>query len=167
MTTSDWIAAFAALIAAAAAIYAKGAKDEAHKANQISIYNALRGGRLAVRTAMDEFSRFCCSYVTLQHVGTVNGTRDLVAQIESFQAEVAGYGPLGMPDVERLCDEMVKAGWRMQRVLDRISGGQQTPHDRGYATADDNRDGIADWFGEQRKRLPDLFRPYLAPGATE
>jgi hypothetical protein len=159
--TSDWIAACAALIATVAAIYSKQARDAARHANQINLYNALRQDRLAVFMAVDQFCLYCSQYITMQAVGLAKGSRQLVERIDTFKDEVARRGPLGMPDVEALCEELNKRAWRIQRLVDRIAGGQQTPHDAGYATADENLEALVEWFAGERTHLHAMMSPYL------
>ncbi len=110
---------------------------------------------------MTIFSRYCSKYVTLQRIKAVNGTKELVAYIEAFKWEVAQHGDLGMPDVEAKAQEFINGAWRMQRLLDRLAGGQNVPVEPVYSTAEDNLDALVDWFGEQGRALKDVFRPYL------
>jgi len=85
MGDSDLIALAAMLVAGLSALlYARHARDEARRANDI----ALRPLRVEIYQSMKEFAHFCSTYRTLQHVGSVNGTRDLVEHIESFKWEI-------------------------------------------------------------------------------
>lgn len=161
MQTSDLIAFTAVLAALLSALYARHARDTARRANDIAVHQNLRPLRLAVYQSMRQFSHFCSTYHTLLHVGAVNGTRDLVAQIDSFKWEIDQHGPLAMPEVERRASEFEKKGWQLQRVLDRIAEGQNNPDDRAYATAEENVDGLVDWFANEHRELRKLFQPYL------
>src|SRR3972149_722439 len=137
MQTSDLIALAAVLAALLSALYARHARDTARRANDIAIHQNLRP------------------------VGAANGTRYLVAQIDSFKWEIDHHGPLAMPDVESKASDLEKRAWRLQRLLDRIAGGQNNPHDPGYATAEDNVHGLVDWFANEHRDLRKLFQPYL------
>lgn len=161
METSDLIALGAVLAALLSALYARHARDTARRANDITIHQNLRPLRLAVYQAMKQFSHYCSTYPTLLHVGAANGTRDLVAQIDSFKWEIDQHGPLAMPDVESRASDFEKRAWRLQRLLDRIAGGQNNPHDPGYATAEENVHGLVDWFANEHRDLRKLFQPYL------
>ena len=162
MPDSDLIAFAAVLAALLSALYARHARDTAQRANDIAIHQTFRPLRLAVYQNMKEFSRYCSTYRTLLHLGTVNGTRDLVAQIESFKWEVDQHGPLAMPDVEKKASEFEKNAWQLQRLLDRIAGGQNNPHDPSYATAEENVDALVVWFANEHRELRALFQPYLS-----
>jgi len=161
MPNSDLIAIAAVLAALLSALYARHARDVARRANDISIQQTLRSLRLAVYQSMKQFSHFCTTYRTLQHVGAVNGTHDLIEQIESFKWEIDQHGPLAMPDVEDRASQFDKKAWQMQRLLDRISGGQNNPHDPIYNSAEDNLNGLVDWFATEHRQLKTLFQPYL------
>lgn len=90
-----------------------------------------------------------------------NGTRDLVEQIENFKWEIDQHGSLAMPNVEDKATQLEKKAWQMQRLLDRIAGGQNNSHDRVYNTAEENLDGLVDWFATEHRQLKTLFQPYL------
>lgn len=116
---------------------------------------------------MDRFCEYCAGYITLIHIGAATGARDLVERIEAFKTEIRNHGPLGMEDVLAKCDDMQKRAWRMQRLIDRIAGGDQTPHDAGYETGNDNLDALVDWFATERRQLGTIFAPYLeAPSSA-
>lgn len=161
MQNSDLIAVAALLAALLSALYARHARDTARRANDISVHQTLRPLRLAVYQSMKQFSHFCTTYRTLQHVGAVKGARDLVEQIESFKWEIDQHGPLAMPDVENKASQFEKKAWQMQVLLDRIAGGQHNPHDSAYGSAEENLDGLLDWFATEGRQLKTLFQPYL------
>lgn len=162
MSTGDYIAVGAILIAFLSAYYARQARDAARKANVIAVRENRRPLRLAVFLSALQFCRYCAEYVTLQHLGSATGTRDLVARIDAFKWEVEQHGHLDMADVERRITELINAAWCLQRLLDRISGGQNVPLDKAYATAEAQREAVSDWFAAQANELRSLFRPYLA-----
>lgn len=161
MQRSDLIALAALLVAAPAAWYARQARDAARTANDISVHQHLRPLRLAVYQTMNEFAHFCSTYRALQYVKAVNGTRDLVEHIESFKWEIDKYGPLAMPDIEKKVEEFQSKAWQLQRVLDRIAGGQNNPLDQAYDSAKENLDGLVDWFSNEYRGLRTSFQPYL------
>lgn len=161
MQNNDLITIAAVLAALLSALYARHARDAARQANDISVHQTLRPLRLAVYQSMKQFSHFCTTYRTLQHVGAVKGTRDLVEQLEIFKWEIDQHGPLAMPDVEDKASQFEKKAWQMQRLLDRIAGGQNNPHDPAYDSAEENLDGLVDWFATEHRQLRILFQPYL------
>lgn len=161
MHSSDLIALAALLVAAPAAWYARQARDAARTANDISIYLHIRPIRLAVYQAMYKFAHFCSTYRTLQYVKAVHGTREIVEYIENFKWEIDKYGPLAMPDIEKKVEEFQSMAWQLQRVLDRIAGGQNNPLDQAYETAEENLDDIIDWFSNEYRGLRASFQPYL------
>ena len=162
MSSSDLLAISALLIAGLAAFYARGARDVAAKANKINVHESRRPLRLAVFQAMFQFSHYCSTYWTLYHMGAVNKTRDLVTRIDTFKWEIEQHGHLDMPDVEAKVKELISTAWNMQRLVDRMLGGQNEPVDRKYATAEENVEGVIEWFANENRELKALFRPYLA-----
>ena len=111
---------------------------------------------------MFQFSHYCSTYWTLYHLGAVNKARDLVARIETFKWEIEQHGHLDMPDVEAKVKQLISNAWNMQRLIDRIAGGQNEPLDRTYATAEENVEGLVERFASENLELKTLFRPYLA-----
>jgi hypothetical protein len=111
---------------------------------------------------MFQFSHYCSTYWTLYHLGAVKKARDLVARIDTFKWEIEQHGHLDMPDVEDKEKELISNAWNMQRLIDRIAGGQNKPVDRTYATAEENIQGVVEWFANENHELKTLFRPYLA-----
>jgi hypothetical protein len=66
-----------------------------------------------------------------------------------------------MPDVEAKVKELISNAWNMQRLIDRIAGGQNEPVDRKYATAEENVESLVEWFASENRELKTLFHPYL------
>lgn len=162
LSLTDGVALAAALIAVLSAVYSRGAWVAAERANEISTRESLRPLRLQVFQAMSEFSHYCCTYRTMLHIGNVKGTRDLTDRIDTFEWEIEKSGHLGMPDVEERVRKFVNSAWKMQRLIDRIAGGQNNPHDAPYVTAEENLDALVEWFGRERRELKLLFEPYLS-----
>jgi hypothetical protein len=67
-----------------------------------------------------------------------------------------------MPDVEEKAKALVNGAWKLQRLVDRIAGGQNNPHDHEYATAEENVQGLIEWFAKENRELKTIFQPYLA-----
>ena len=162
MSPNDFLAIVALLIASLAAFYARGARDAAAKANKITVHESRRPLCLAVFQAMFQFSHYCSTYWTLYHLRAVKKADDLVARIDTFKWEIEQHGHLDMPDVETKVKELISKAWNMQRLIDRIAGGQNEPLDRTYATAEENVGGLVEWFASENRELKTLFRPYLA-----
>lgn len=66
-----------------------------------------------------------------------------------------------MPDVEEKVKAFVNGAWKLQRLVDRIASGQNNPHDREYATTQENVEGVVDWFAKENRELKALFQSYL------
>jgi hypothetical protein len=162
MSPSDLLAIAALLVAGLAAFYARGARDAAAKANKITVHESRRPLRLPVFQAMFQFSHYCSTYWTLYHLHAVNKAEDLVGRIDTFKWEIAQHGHLDMPDVEIKVKELISNAWNMQRLIDRIAGGQDEPLNRTYATAEENIEALVEWFASENRELKTLFRPYLA-----
>ena len=161
MTDSDLIAIAAVLVAFLSALYARDARETAQRANKIAVRSNLRPSRLEVYRAMQEFAHYCSTYRTLWHLGAVKGTRDLVGRIDSFKWEIEQQGPLAMSSVESKITEFQNKAWQIQRLLDRLSVGQNNPEDRAYQSGEENMDGLVEWFANERKELKVTFQPYL------
>lgn len=161
MMDSDLLAIAAALVAFLSALYARHTRDAARKANEIAIHNILMPLRLEVYRSMQDFAHYCATYRTLWHLGAVKGTRDLVGRIDSFKWEVEQRGPLAMPSVENKIAEFQRKAWQIQRLLDRLSAGQNNPEDQAYKTGEENMDALVEWFANERKALRATFQPYL------
>ena len=158
---SDIIAAIALLISVLAAIYARGQRAAADRANLIAVRESRRPLRLQVFQSMHHFSKYCSSYWTLYHMGEVTRSRELTERIDTFKWEIEQQGHLDMPDVDEKAKAFVNGAWKLQRLVDRIAGGQNNPHDREYATAEENVEGLIDWFATENRELKTLFQPYL------
>lgn len=161
---SDVIAAIALLISVLSAIYARGQRTAAERANLIAVRESRRPLRLQVFQSMHHFSKYCSQYWTLYHMGEVNRSRELMERIDTFKWEIEQHGHLDMPDVEEKAKAFVNGAWKLQRLVDRIANGQNNPHDREYSTAEENVKGLVDWFAKENRELKTLFQPYL--GAT-
>jgi hypothetical protein len=162
LSLTDAIAGCAFLIAILSAVYARGARIAAERANEISTRESLRPLRLQVYRAMHQFAHYCSTYWTMYHLEQVKGTRDLTERIDSFKWEIEQQGHLGMPEVDERANQFIKSAWKMQRLIDRMAGGQNNPHDPPYETAEDNLHGLIEWFANERGELKVLFGPYLS-----
>ena len=156
------IPAAALLVAILSAVYARGARLAAERANEISIRESLRPLRLQVYRAMHQFAHYCSTYWTLYHLQQVKGTRDQTERIVSFKWEIELHGDLGLPQVDERVRQFVNNAWKMQRLIDRMAGGQNNPHDPPYTTAEENLHGLVEWFASERSSLKTLFSPQLA-----
>ncbi|WP_291998535.1 hypothetical protein [Candidatus Accumulibacter sp. ACC012] len=158
---SDVIAAIALLISVSSAIYAHGQRTAAERANLIAVRESRRPLRLQVFQSMHHFSKYCSTYWTLYHMGEVNRSRELTERIDTFKWEIEQHGHLDMPDVEEKATAFVNGAWNLQRLVDRIAGGQHNPLDRAYTTAEENVEALVDWFAKESRELKALFQPYL------
>lgn len=162
ISTTDLIAVGALLVAVLSAIYARGARDAANRANEISTRESLRPRRLLVFQAMHHFSLYCSKYWTLYCMGDVDRSRELTSRIDTFEWEIKQHGHLGMPDVDAKAKELILGAWKMQRLVDRIAGSQTNPHDRQYETAEENVHALVEWFAKENGELKALFQRYLS-----
>lgn len=161
MNVSDSISLIAISVAILSAFYARYGVKEARRANEIAMHNEFRPHRLAVYNSIKNFLNFCSTYRTMQSLGTVKGTRDLVAKIDEFKWEIDQHGALSMPEVEKKIEEILNKSWQFQRVLDRLTGPDPKPVNHDYPSAEDNMDGLIDWFASEEKESRKLFEPYL------
>lgn len=159
---SDVIATFALLISVLSAIYARGQMKAAERANLIAVRESRRPLRLQVFQSMHHFSKYCSKYWTLYHIGEVNRSRELIERIDTFKWEIEQHSHLDMPDVKEKAKAFINGAWKLQRLVDRIADGQNNPHDREYATAEENVEGLVDWFAKENRELKALFQPYLS-----
>ncbi|MDB9822659.1 hypothetical protein OAC89_03070 [Deltaproteobacteria bacterium] len=155
------ISLLACVIALLSAYYARKSREIAQEANNISVHQNLRPLRLAVYKLMKEYAHYCSTYRTFQCMKAVEGTRDLVEHIQSLKWEIDNYGPLNMPDIETKATEFQNKGWQLQRVLDRLAGHENKPHDAEFEALEDDMHGIIDWFATEHKGLKGLFTKYL------
>ena len=162
LSSADVIALLALLVAVLSAVYSRGDQYAARRANEISIRESRRPLRLQVFQAMHHFSHYCATYWTLYHMGAVRRSRELTARIDTFKWELAQHGHLDMPDADEKAKQFIQNAWKMHRLVDRIDGGQNNPHDRQYTTAEENIEGLVNWFGEENRELKKLFEPYLS-----
>lgn len=158
---SDAIAAIALVISILSAIYARGQRTAAERANLIAVRESRRPLRLQVFQSMHHFSKYCSTYWTLYHMGEVNRSQELTEHINTFKWEIEQHGHLEMPDVDEKAKAFVNGASKLQRLVDRIAGGQNNPHDREYTTAEENVEGLVDWFARENRGLKALFQPYL------
>lgn len=161
MDIGDLAAYGSFLVAILSAFYARHAVTVSKRGNKIATHHQLRPLRLNAYNAMKEFAHYCETYSTKLHLRAVEGTRDLVAHIESFEWEIDRLGPLDISQAEEKMHELTQKAWQLQRILDRIAGGQNNPADREYETAEDNKIGLIEWFHAERKGLQTLFEQYL------
>ena len=112
---------------------------------------------------MLEFCAFCGRYYTRYLMKSVVGTRDLIAELESFSWQIEQYGPLEMPKVEAEVKTLESMAWRLQRSLDRL-GRQSSVIEIGIGSeADENAvHELVDAFAAKRRALRDVFKPYLS-----
>lgn len=164
MSVSDLIAIAAFLVASLSAWYTCDARNAARKANEIAARNSLRPSRLEVYRSMRDFAHYCCTYPTHWHSNPVpvEGTRNLMKQIDSFKWEIEQQGPLAMPTVESKIKEFQNNARKMLRLLDRLAAGRNNPEDRNYQTGEENLDAIIDWFANEEKELQATFQSYLS-----
>jgi len=161
MERSDLIALLAVCFTALAALYARWAATQAHKANEIYIQAELKPRRLSVYNIVKDFLHFCSTYETMQSLKMVQGTRELVAKIDTFIWEVEQHGPLDMQEIDNLIENARKRAWQLQRLLDRLKGADAKPIEKGFESAEDNIDVIIEWFAAQEKGLKEMIKPYL------
>jgi hypothetical protein len=161
MQNSDLIALAAFAVAILSAIYARQAASHAQRANKITVKNALHPHRLAVFTALVDFLHFCSTYRSLQSVGTVKGTNDLVARLDRFKREVAQRGPFDMPEVEQVIEETNAKAWQLQRSLDRLGEPSDRQRDKEYFAEEDRMYELVDWFASMGRQAPSIFEKYL------
>lgn len=110
---------------------------------------------------MHQFSKYCSAYWTLYHMGKVDRSRELTEHIDTFKWEIEQHGHLDMLDVEEKAKAFINGAWKLQRLVDRIAGGQNHPHDSEYANIKDNVEELVDWFDKENRELKALFHPYL------
>lgn len=158
---SDVIAFFALLISFYSLIYARGQRIAAEQANLIAVHESRRPLRLQVFQSMHHFSKYCSAYWTRYHIGEVNRSRELMEHIDTFKWEIEQHGHLDMPNIEEKAKAFINSAWKLQRLIDRIANGQNNAHDREYATAKENVEGLVDWFDKENRELKTLFQPYL------
>lgn len=91
----------------------------------------------------------------------VQGTNDLMNKIDTFKWEVEQHGTLDMPEVEDLIDKARKKALQLQQLLDRLTGPNAKPLDKGFETAEDNLYDVIDWFALKEKELRETFEPHL------
>lgn len=166
---SDLLSLAALAVAWLSAVYARRQSQEARRTNQITVHEARRPHRLAVYRALVQFSLYCSKYVTLNHIGEVSGSRELVSSIDRFKWEVAQEGELDMPEVDALVKQLVNQAWKIQRLIDRLEPEQV----RADSTVDqlraleDELHELHDWVGRQPSNIKTLFARYLGEASQE
>lgn len=155
------VSLLACVIALLSACYARKSREIARKSIDISVHQNLRPLRLAVYKSMMEYAHYCSTYRTLQHMKAVDGTHDLIEHIDTLKWEVDQYGPLNMPEVEKKYVDFQNKGWKLQKVLDRLAGHDNRPHDMQFETLEDNMHNTIDWFAQEQKDLKKMFSKYL------
>jgi hypothetical protein len=161
MERGDLIALLAVCFTALAALYARWAATQARKANEISIQAELKPRRLSIYASVKDFLHFCSTYKTMQSLKMVQGTKELVAKIDTFIWEVEQLGPLDLIEVENLIENAQKKAWQLQRLLHRLTGPDAKPIEKGFDSAEDNVDAIIEWFATQEKELKKIFETNL------
>jgi hypothetical protein len=161
MQASDVIALVSACLAGLSALYARHTATHARQSNRITVQNALRPDRLAVFAVLVDFLHYCSTYRTLQSVGNVKGTNDLITRLDRFKWEVAQRGPLDMPEVEKVFEETKAKAWQLQRSLDRLGEPSEHRSDPESIAEDDKLRELLQWFATREKDAPSIFEPYL------
>lgn len=161
ITVTDVIAIIAMLISILSAIYARGQRSAADLANRIAVCESRRPLRLQVFHSMHDFSKYCSSYWWRYRQNEVNRSQELMERIDTFKWEIEQHGQLDMPDIDEKAKAFVNGAWKLQRLIDRIAGGQNNPHDREYATAEENVEALIEWFAKENSELKACFQPYL------
>ena len=155
------VSLLSAFIALVAILRANEANRLAAAANRITKHYNLRPIRLNACNLVMDFSHYCTTYRTSFIQKMVSGTRELMDRRDAFKLEFEKFGPLEMPSVESKIPELLNKVAQLQRALDRSRGSDPKPLDSKYTTLEENIDAIMDWFAEEEKALPSLFKPYL------
>lgn len=162
---ADLIALAALLVGCLAAIYARRQAVEAKLSRLGSVRESRRPQRLEVLRLARDFCRFCGTYYTMYCMGTVNGTRDLVAEIAAFKLDIELHGPLEMPQVEAELSALQTMAWGLQRHLDRMGFQNSVRRDGPCSEADEDAvHALTDQFADKRAGLHGLFAPFLSEG---
>ena len=155
------VSILSALFSALAIFYANKANRLAAEANRITKYYNLRPIRLNACNLVKEFSHYCTTYRTAFLQKMVSGTTELMDRRATFRLEFETFGPLEMPSVELKVSELSNKAVQLQRALDRSRDSDPKPLDSKYTTLEENIDAITDWFAEEEKTFPSLFKQYL------
>ena len=81
----------------------------------------------------------------------VQGTGELMDRREQLKNAIKAEGDLAIPELGDNMSTISANAVKLQRFIDRYRRG-------------DNRDDIEnliDWFSDQRKKIAELFKPYL------
>jgi hypothetical protein len=94
ISRADVIAVGALLVGLLSAIYARRQSIEAKATRLAAVKESRRPQRVEVFRLSVAFCAFCGRYYTLYLSRMTKGTRELVAEIESFRWEIEQLGPL-------------------------------------------------------------------------
>ena len=163
ISRADVIAVGALLVGLLSAIYARRQSIEAKATRLAAVKASRRPQRVEVFRLTIAFCAFCSRYYTLYQSQMTKGTRDLVAEIESYLWEIEQLGPLEMPDVETEIKTVQAMAWQLQRNLDKL-GHQATVAQSAIAAsaAVTAIEQLVDSFAEIRVSLRSTFAPYLS-----
>jgi len=82
--------------------------------------------------------------------------------VSKFKSDTERLPFLGMPNVESFRAELVSNALILRRLEDKLNGREsKIPNDKFYKWTSEEAD-LINWFGDQKKRLVDIFRPYLS-----
>jgi hypothetical protein len=163
ISRADVIAVGALLVGLLSAIYARRQSIEAKATRLAAVKESRRPQRVEVFRLSVAFCAFCGRYYTLYLSRMTKGTRELVAEIESFRWEIEQLGPLEMPEVETEIEKIQAMAWQLQRNLDKL--GQQATLTQSAVAASATVtviEQLVDLFAEKRVLLRTTFAPYLS-----
>ena len=55
--------------------------------------------------------------------------------------------------IEKKIEKILNNAWQLQKLIDRLAGSNPKQVDPAYNTAEDNVDGLVDWFATEKKEL--------------
>ena len=140
---------------------ARDSNDIAKASNDISRHYNLIPRRLEARRLVLAFVNFCSTFRTRFGNGIVKSGSELLDHRDAFMEEYDALGPLGMPKVEERVSQITGRAVQLQRAIDRTKNRDPKPLDSQYNSLDENLDALVDYFGDQRRELPALFKEYL------
>jgi hypothetical protein len=112
---------------------------------------ALREPRLNARNETDSFMHFCSTYWTKYLNNMVQGTGELMDRREQFKNAIVTEGDLAIPELGNNISTISANAVKLQRLIDRYHRGDNK----------DDIENLIDWFSDQRKKIAELFKPYL------
>ena len=115
------------------------------------IKTALRTPRLNARNETDKFLYFCSTFWTQYLQNMVDGTGELMDRREQFKNAIIAEGDLAIPELGNNISTISANAVKLQRLIDRYRGGDNK----------DDIENLIDWFSDQRKKIAELFKPYL------